>query len=165
MRKQLNSSIRRNLTFSMLLIPLLILAGCVQTESEPGQKKEAPKSKTSNSKTSNSSSKMPATPIAAADFPFAADAGEPIFNAETRTIMYHGPNRVGKDAAHFDSKLKELGWTKEPGSEIVDGVAFLDYKNGKLNITITLNPASDGSSMATMAQGSGILVPEESDTD
>ncbi|MFP6867345.1 MAG: hypothetical protein VCA35_15490 [Roseibacillus sp.] len=48
----------------------------------------------------------------------------------------------------------------EATSEIVEGVGFLGFTKGALAITITLNPDSGRNTMAIMAQGSGISVPE-----
>ena len=83
---------------------------------------------------------------------------------ETRTIMLRGPDNLENNVRHFETTLAKLGWSKnEATSEILEGVGFLGFTKGALAITITLNPDSGRDTMAIMAQGSGISVPEDTE--
>ncbi len=85
---------------------------------------------------------------------------------DTRTIMLRGANDLEKVKHHFETRLGKLGWQKDlANSEVVDGVGFLEFKKGDLKVTVTLNPDSDGQTMAYILQGSGIDAPEEEDGD
>ena len=103
-----------------------------------------------------------AKPINAKNFPLPAGASKPSYEPSTSTIMYRSAATVKQHIAHYDKALGELGWKKEKASsEVVDGVAFLEFNNGSLKISITMNPDRDGNSMMSFAQGSGVEVPEE----
>ena len=41
--------------------------------------------------------------------------------------MFHQTGKVEAQVKFYDEKLKGMGWTKDESSEIVDGVAFLDF--------------------------------------
>ena len=85
-----------------------------------------------------------------------------MYTSETSTVMFHQENRTVEDQAQFyNDELGQLGWTKLDSSEIADGVAFLDFQNGSLSITVTINPSGDH--ITTIAQGSGVSVPESQD--
>jgi hypothetical protein len=82
--------------------------------------------------------------------------------SDTRTIVLRGGNDFEKIRTHFETGLAALGWKKdEAKSEVIDGVAFLEFNNGGLHITVTLNPSADGKEITSMVQGSGVEVPKE----
>lgn len=78
--------------------------------------------------------------------------------------MFHQPGTVEDQAKFYTEELGKLGWKKSPSSEIADGVGFLDFENGSLEITVTINPLRDGQ-ITTIAQGSGMSVAESLDQD
>ncbi len=106
----------------------------------------------------------PAEPIVATDFPMPEKAEKPMYTSETNTIMFHQEGTVEDQATYYTEELDKLGWTKEPSSEVSDGVAFLDFSKGDLKITVTINPLREGM-FTTIAQGSGISVPEALEAD
>ena len=115
----------------------------------------------SGTKPGTDDSPGPSDPIAAKDFPKPPDAGPSIYTAETNTVMFHQTGKVEDQAKFYSDKLTALGWKKLPTSEIVEGVAFLDFAGKDLSISVTIN--SRGDKITTMAQGSGLDAPEELD--
>lgn len=154
-----------------ILSVTLLLTGCGDdsTESDTTSQAAGSGSKTSpqadapetSGTTTAAATNEKAEPIQAADFPKPEGAGESIMTADTSTVMFHMEGNVDTLVDFYTAELEKLGWKKDPGSEIADGVAFLDFTKGKLSITVTLNPGD--TSVTTIAQGSGIHVPETAD--
>jgi len=166
-----------------LLLAISLAVGCYgeSVESEPkkiggkdsGKKDNdpndggvSPKGGEAGEMTGDDSESVDATPIAAKDFPMPTGAGEPMLNPDTSTLMFHQEVKLNEQVKFYEDNLGKLGWKKQDSSEVADGVAFLDFKKGKLTISVTINPTSSGSkSLTTIAQGDGIQIPQSDDQD
>ena len=145
-------------------IVICALVGCDQLESETANSTKSTSSKSGAAK--QEPTNVSAKPIAQADFPVPEGAKFQDATPSTRTLMWRGPNTLSKYIAFYEQKLKAAGWKKsdaksEPDNG--DGVGYLVFEKGGLEIGITMNPSRDGTTMAIFAQGSGVEVPAEKD--
>ena len=129
-----------------------------------GTMKTSPTEETKTSAPSEEKDNTPTQPIAAEQFPKPDNAEEPMYTSDTSTIMFHQKGTVEDQAKFYTEQLEKLGWKKQDSSEISDGVGFFDFKKGSLAITVTINPLREGM-ITTIAQGSGISVPESLEQD
>lgn len=145
------------------VIVICALIGCDKSESEQTDSTKSTSSKTGSAK--KKPAKITAKPIVQADFPVPEGMKfGTSFRGTRSTIMWRGPNMLSKYIAFYEQKLKAAGWTKNAAeSETIEGVGFLKFEKGGLEITLTMNPARDGKRMSIFAKGTGVAVPEEED--
>ena len=173
MKTRLNTC---HMAATVAAVMFALLTGCSNAKSSgQGDKTPAAKSEKEGqaepvadqgkgAQAANSEKDVKAEPIGLKDFPKPEGTEVTMTTADTRTIMMRGPNEFDAHRKFYETKLGELGWTKNDAkSEVVEGIGFLEFEKGKLSITITLNPARDGKAMTIFAQGTGVSVPEENE--
>jgi hypothetical protein len=130
-----------------------------------GTMKTSPSEETKTSAPSEEKDNTPAEPIAAEKFPKPDGAEKPMYTSDTSTILFHQKGTVEEQAKFYTEELGKLGWKKESTSEIADGVGWFDFKKGSLAITVTINPGREDGNITTIAQGTGLSVPESLEQD
>ena len=138
-----------------LLILSFLTFGCSQDSTENTAKSDSQSSKSTASTTKpaapepvtpaasakkavdeDAKDATPAEPIAAENFPKPDNAEKPMYTSETSTVMFHQEGTVENQVKFYTEQLEKLRWKKAPTSEVVDGVAFLDFGRGDLVITM-----------------------------
>lgn len=171
---------KHRISFYLAVFPLVacLMIGCSKKTGDEktnttnsSKKTQDDDSKSDESNTSDKSSDGdamkdtgPLEPIAAEQFPKPANAEKPMYTSDTSTVMFHQEGTVDAQVTFYTDELEKLGWAKKDSSEVVDGVAFMDFEKGSLGITITINPLREGM-ITTIAQGNGLSVPASLEQD